>query len=537
MDLMRKRKVETSSIVERNFYPLVTAAQMQALDRRTIQEAKVPGTTLMERAGKGVVQVLEQELGPSSGKNIVVFCGKGNNGGDGLVIARLLSRNRAKIHVVLLANPKELTQDSRYMYRRLIKSAKSVTIHPEPSEKTIHAVTTKADIIIDALLGAGLSTPVRESYCRAIQIMNTSEAPTIAVDLPSGIHSDSGAAMGTAVNAQTTVTFGVPKIGLYLGDAIDHAGTITTVDIGIPQSYVDELQSPFHLLTPDYSAMLLPKRTRNSHKGTYGHAGIIAGSPGKTGAAVLAARATLRSGAGLVTIATPQSAQASLDAKLLEAMTYALPETNTNTLGHSALSPIIEFAKDRDAIAIGPGLGVKTGTGKLIRQLLPQLRQHCVIDADGLNALAGHDHILRSCHKMPVVTPHPGEMARLMKKASAKTINRNRLTFSLQFAKQCKTIVVLKGARTIIAEPDGHAAICTTGNSGMASAGMGDALTGIIVSLLAQGLTPWNSACAGVCLHGIAGDIAANTLGQAGMIASDLIEHLPYAIQETISLQ
>jgi len=517
------------------FPPLVTASQMQALDRRTIDEGKVPGSLLMERAGKGVVQVLEQQFGSLSGQPITIVCGKGNNGGDGLVIARLLKQQRAKIQILLLAHPQELTQDALSMYTRLRKVAPSSMIKIEPSETMIQASTQNASLLIDAMLGTGLSATVREPYHTAIHCMNVAQASTIAVDIPSGIHSDTGAVMGIAVKAQATVTFGCPKVGLYVGKGIPHAGLITTVDIGIPHNYVEELGSDLHLLTPKSIATLLPKRSLDSHKGTYGHIGLIAGSPGKTGSAALAARGALRTGAGLVTIATPRSGQSSLDAKLFEAMTLAMPETKAKTLSLAALKPLLTFAKDRDAIALGPGMSTHRETGKLIRQLLPRLEQSCVIDADGLNILAGHLSILSSCKSIPILTPHPGEMARLLGQASAKSINQDRLGIARKFAKAHKVILVLKGARTVVAHPNGQTAICATGNPGMASAGMGDVLTGVIVSFLAQGLSPWDAARAGVCVHGHSGDLAAEQVGQAGLIASDLIEYLPHALQNMVS--
>jgi len=517
------------------FLPLVTASQMQALDRRTINESNVSGSQLMERAGKGVVQVLEQQFGSPSGQPISIVCGKGNNGGDGLVIARLLKQKRAKIQVLLLAHPKELTQDALGMYKRLRKIAPSSMIKIEPSEAIIHTSPHKASLLIDAMLGTGLSSTVREPYLTAINHMNDAQTPIVAVDIPSGIHSDTGEVLGNAIEAHTTVTLGCPKIGLYIGKGINHTGSITTVDIGIPEAYVKELGSSLHLLTPASLAALLPRRNQDSHKGTYGHIGLIAGSPGKTGSAALAARAALRTGAGLVTIATPRSGQSSLDAKLFEAMTLAMPETKAHTLSRTALKPLLTFAKERDAIALGPGISTHAETGKLIRQLLPCLKQQCVIDADGLNILAGHLQILSSCKSIPILTPHPGEMARLLGQTSTKTVNQDRLGVALKFAKAHKVILVLKGARTIVAHPSGQAAICTTGNPGMASAGMGDVLTGVIVSFLAQGLSPWNAARTGVCLHGLAGDLAAKRVGQAGLIASDLIEYLPHALQNIFS--
>ncbi len=514
---------------------LVTAAQMQSLDRRTIEEAKVPGTTLMERAGRGVVEALEQAFGSPAGKRVTIFCGKGNNGGDGFVVARLLRRKRARVSVLLLADPKELRGDAQSMYRRLVRSAGASVVTAQPAKGRIRERADHADFLIDALLGTGLSSPVKGRYQEAIAAMNGSLAPTIAVDLPSGIHSDNGEILGTAVAASLTVTFGCPKIGLYVGGAINQAGRIVISDIGIPQEFVRALSLKVHLLTPQIIKPLLPQRPMASHKGTYGHAGIIAGSPGKTGAAALAGKSALRIGTGLVTVATPKTVNPTLEAQLLEAMTAPMPETDEGTLGISAYPFLSDFAKTRDAIAIGPGIGIHQETGELVRTILSNLNQPCVVDADALNLLAGHTSILSS-NKFPyILTPHPGEMARLLGNLSSGSVNHDRLGIARRFAKTHHIIMVLKGARTIIASPDGQAAICPTGNPGMASGGMGDTLTGMIVGLLAQGLSPWDAARAGVYLHGLAGDMGAEKLGQAGLIASDLIECIPHALKQTLS--
>jgi NAD(P)H-hydrate epimerase len=514
---------------------LVTAAQMQSLDRRTIEEAKVPGTTLMENAGRGVVEAFEKAFGSPAGKRVTIFCGKGNNGGDGFVVARLLRRKRAKVRVLLFADPKELRGDAQTMHRRLVRSAGASVVTPQPAKGHIRDQADHADVLIDALLGTGLSSPVKGRYQEAITEMNASSAPTIAVDLPSGIHSDNGQILGTAVDASLTVTFGCPKVGLYLGAAIDQAGRILVSDIGIPQEYVRALGLKVQLLTPQMIKPLLPQRSMTSHKGTYGHAGIIAGSPGKTGAAALAGKSALRIGTGLVTVATPKTVNPTLEAKLLEAMTAPMPETDDLTLGLSAYAALSDFAKTRSAIAIGPGIGTHHETGELVRTIIQNLNQPCVVDADALNLLAGHTSILLSSNIPLILTPHPGEMSRLLGNHSPKSVNDDRLGVARRFAQTHHVVVVLKGARTIVASPDGQAAICPTGNPGMASAGMGDALTGMIVGLLAQGLSPWNAAKAGVYLHGLAGDIAAEKLGQAGLIASDLIECIPHALTQTLS--
>ncbi len=509
---------------------IVTASQMQELDRRTIQEAGVPGKDLMERAGSGVVATLEQTFGSPRGKTVTIFCGKGNNGGDGFVVARLLHRKHCKVNVCLMALPQELKGDAKTMYQRFSKLAGTPKILVLPSQDTMHQLINRSDLLVDALLGTGISSPVKGHYQTAIETMNASGLPTIAVDIPSGIHTDTGAIMGIAVQARQTTTFGLPKLGLYLGPAIDHVGEIHYVDIGIPGDYIDDLHVSVELMSQNSIRELLPKRKPSSHKGTFGHAGIIAGSPGKTGAASLAAQGALRVGTGLVTVATPESANICLEAKTLEAMTIPMPETPTHTLSLACLPLLHTFTQTREAIGIGPGLTTQHETIQLIHAVISEIDRPCVIDADALNALAGHTKILRTCQSTPVLTPHPGEMARLIGAGNAQGINADRLSVAQEFAQSYSCVLVLKGARTIVAGPDGHAAICPTGNPGMATAGMGDVLTGMISGFLAQGLSAWQAANAGVYLHGLAGDLAAQNLGQAGLMARDLLNCIPQAI-------
>jgi NAD(P)H-hydrate epimerase len=513
---------------------IVTAAQMKELDRRTIEEAKVPGATLMERAGSGVVAAMERAAGSLSGKTVAVLCGKGNNGGDGFVVARLLRKRRAKVHVLLLARPGDLSGDAQTMHRRLLSVAGSKVVSAVPSPDAIRAALSQSDLIVDALLGTGLSAPIRDPYRTAIEAINGAERPVIAVDLPSGIHADTGAIMGAAVQADLTVTFGLPKLGLYTGAGLDHAGTVEVVDIGIPAEFVETIASRVSLITGETVRRLIPDRRISSHKGTYGHAGIIAGSVGKTGAAAMAAKAALRVGAGLVTVATPASVNDTLESKLLEAMTVPMPETKARTLARTGLEEILSFVNARTAVAIGPGLTTHPETVELIHALLPRLEKPSVLDADALNALAGHTALLDMCKVPPILTPHPGEMARLVDGASTRSINDDRIGAAAAFAKARRVLLVLKGARTVIAHPDGRAAVCPTGNPGMATAGTGDVLTGMIVGLLAQGLTPWDAACAGTFLHGLAGDLAAAERGLAGLTAGDVIERIPSALIETV---
>lgn len=513
--------------------PIVTAEQMRALDHRTITEAQVPSLTLMERAGTGVVTQLEARFGPLAGKSIVILCGKGNNGGDGFVIGRLLRRKKSRVHVLLLASPSDLSRDAKTMYQRLVRSAgPSVVTRPADAE-AIRQRLAAGDVIVDAMLGTGLSAPVTGIFRDAIEAITAAGRPTVAVDLPSGLHADSGMVLGAAIRADLTVTFGLPKAGLYSGSGIDCAGTVRLVDIGIPASFVQAIGSRLMLLTETAARATLPPRRLASHKGTYGHVGIIAGSVGKTGAAAMAALAALRVGTGLVTAAVPSSVNDILEAKLLEVMTLPLPETKARTFARSGLDRLLAFADARDAVAIGPGLTTHPETVDLVQQFVKRVDKPCVLDADALNALAGKSSLLTECKRPPIITPHPGEMARLETEATTQSVNDDRLGTATRFARERGVFVILKGARTVIARPDGMAAICPTGNPGMATAGTGDILTGMIGGLLAQGLTPWDAACAATYFHGLAGDLAARHLGQAGMIARDLIRYIPHALSPT----
>ncbi|MCA9420688.1 MAG: NAD(P)H-hydrate epimerase, partial [Nitrospira sp.] len=435
---------------------VVTATQMQTLDRRTIQEAKVPGTTLMERAGTGVVTHLIQASGSPKGKKVVILCGKGNNGGDGLVVARHLAKKGAKLTVILMAPLNELSPDAKIMYRRLSKIIRPSQVTVAPSEEFLHAHTKDGDILIDALLGTGLSSSVRPPYSVAIKAMNASRAFTVAIDIPSGLDSNTGATLGVTVQADLTVTFGCPKLGLYLNSGIDKVGKIEIVDIGIPQEFLLDLNPHIHLLSQAIIRPLIPRRLPSSHKGTFGHAGIVAGSPGKTGAPAMSGLGALRIGAGLVTVATPQSVSPILESKLLEVMTEPMPESSQHLLGMEAYPGLLAFAATKSALAFGPGMGISPGTTELLRHLLPQLEVPCVLDADALNGLTQHCQIFSSMKQPPILTPHPGEMARLLAASSSKQVNEDRIGISRQFAMQYGVILVLKGARTVIAEPQGQ---------------------------------------------------------------------------------
>lgn len=520
-------------MIDNNLIPIVTADQMRTLDRRAITEAHIPGLTLMERAGAGAVAHLEHQYGPLAEKSITIVCGKGNNGGDGFVIARLLRRKDVRAQVLLLASPADLSRDAKTMYQRFQRAAgQSAVTRPTDADGMRRQLAT-SDIVVDAILGTGLSTAVTGLYLDAIEAINAAAHPTVAVDLPSGLHADTGTILGAAVRADLTITFGLPKVGLYTGPGIDFVGTVCLVDIGIPASFVEAVGSRLMLLTSAAAHAALPARRPSSHKGTYGHVGIIAGSVGKTGAAAMSALAALRVGAGLVTAAVPSSVNDILEAKLLEVMTLPMPETKARTFARSGLERLLAFAGARDAVAIGPGLTTHPETVDLVQEFVKRIDRPCVLDADALNALAGKASLLTECKLPPIITPHPGEMARLEAEATTESVNKDRIGTATRFARERGVVVILKGARTVIARPNGLTAICPTGNPGMATAGTGDVLTGMVGGLLAQGIDPWAAACAATYFHGLAGDLAAKHLGQAGMIASDLIQHIPHALAPT----
>jgi ADP-dependent NAD(P)H-hydrate dehydratase / NAD(P)H-hydrate epimerase len=510
---------------------IVTAIEMRALDRRTIMEARVPSLTLMERAGSGASDVIESLFAPVAGKRVTIVCGRGNNGGDGLVVARLLRRRRAIVKVLLMDSASALSRDAAAMYRRWVRVGGASATAQFRSKEQAEALLAGSDVLIDALLGTGLSSEVTGVFGDAIRLMNRADRPIVAIDMPSGINADDGRLLGHAVRATATVTFGLPKVGLYLGAGIDHAGEIHVIDIGIPTAYVNELDGRTLLMTGADIRAALPPRPASSHKGTYGHAGILAASVGKTGAAALAARAALRTGAGLVTVGVPASVNDVLEAKLLEAMTAPLPETKARTLGRAGLDRILAFMQARTAIAIGPGLSTHPETVELVQALMKHLDRPSVLDADALNALASRAALLMQCKIPPILTPHPGEMARLEVDATSQSVNADRLGTARRFAREQGVFLVLKGARTVVSRPDGLVMVCPTGNPGMATAGTGDVLTGMIVGLLAQGVPSWEAACAATFLHGAAGDLAARRLGFAGMIAGDLVEQIPYALK------
>ena len=509
---------------------LVTAAQMRELDRRTIEELGVPSLVLMENAGRSTFEVLCREFPDRAGPAAVV-AGRGNNGGDGFVVARYLANAGRPVAVFLLGRKDQVTGDARVNLEIAARlGIEIVEILGEDDLNPLLHRLARSGFIVDALLGTGLNAEVRGLMHTLMEKINALRVPVLAVDLPSGLSADTGRPLDIAVQAQVTVTFGRPKLGQILAPGRDYVGRLWLVDIGIPPALVQEL--PLELADPADLRRSLPARLFASHKGTYGHLLILAGSAGKTGAAALAAEGALRAGAGLVTLGVAASLNDVLEVKVTEAMTLPLPEAEgSRALGRGALQPILEFLGDKiTALALGPGLGTVPETRELVQSLVRRLRLPMVIDADGLNALAGELPCLKEAAGPRIITPHPGEMARLLG-ATAKEVQADRLGVARRTAQGHGVWVVLKGAQTVVADPEGRISVNPSGNATLASGGTGDVLTGLIGGFLAQGLSPWDAARLGVYLHGLAADYLAMLHGpQGGLIAGDLLTIFPQVL-------
>ncbi len=566
---------------------VVTAQQMRDMDRRASEEFGIPGVVLMENAGRAVVDAVRRELGLLRGKRAVVFCGPGNNGGDGFVIARYLSLEGADCTLLFVGEAKGLKADARTHFdlaRRL-----ELNFLPTGQDAERDALLVRADVVIDALLGTGVKSAPRAEVAAQIEAINTVSCPVFAVDIPSGVDADTGATPGVAVRATHTVTFATPKLGLLLFPGAECVGKLQVADIGLdwekvvhadPTEPTIRLQfalptRPFLSSTDGRSSggqgssngyfrvpsagptldfgkanRLLQKRKGETNKGDYGHVGIVAGSRGMAGAPALVARGAQRVGAGLVTVLAPAGVQPTISAKLDEQMTVPLPEKNGAVSGE-AFAEVARFAERATVLCVGPGLTTEPEAAALVYRLLVEISKPLVLDADGLNALAMSPERAQARPDDPraplVLTPHPGEAARLLG-TSIADVQSNRIASVRELARRYRATVVLKGRHSLIADIQGNVIINTSGNPGMASGGMGDTLTGILGGLLAQALAPLRTiedenffrteaipplevVAFGVFLHGLAGDLAAASHGEAGLVAGDLIEHLPAALR------
>lgn len=520
---------------------------MRQIDLLTSEEWGTPSLDLMENAGRGVARFLMERYAPLASYRIVAVCGRGNNGGDGFVAARILRQEGFKPRVLLLANPDELRGDAAVNYARLCESGVPEIVPDVQAWRQILPSLLDATLIVDALLGTGVARPLGGLMLEAVRGLNSlAGARRVAVDLPSGLSADSGDLIGECLRADETITFTAPKYAHVFPPACEQVGEWRVEAIGTPPEKVEQDPNLFLSLVglSDLEWLVAPRKI-DSHKGMYGHALIIAGSVGKTGAAALAAEAALRAGAGLVTVAAPERALPVIAAHGREYMTEPLPETSAGTMALRAVEDgtLNRLMEGKSAVAIGPGLGQHPETLEAVRRFVNQCPAPMVIDADGLNAFAGRASELASGGRIRALTPHPGEMARLTGLATGE-IQKQRIEVARGFAREHKIHLVLKGARTLVAAPGGQVAVNPTGNPGMATGGTGDCLTGIVAGLMAQvaAANPapraaeqiFRAVAASVYLHGLAGDIAASRAGFASMIAGDLLKALPDAFQSIL---
>ena len=508
----------------------VTSETMRAIDSECIDKLGIPGLKLMENAGVGTVRFIERELGPQKNRAVTVVCGKGNNGGDGFVIARELRRLGANVSVYLVGHRGDVSGDARTNLGRLglervveLSDGRSITGFVE--------VMTKSDFIVDAVFGTGFNGVPRGLSGTVIGQMNACGRPVLAVDVPSGLNATTGIAEGECVNAAWTCTMGLSKRGFYIDHGRACVGKLHVVDIGVPKEAIETVGVRDNVLTMRDAAELLPARPFDGHKGTFGTVVVVAGSVGYTGAAALTALSALRTGAGLVYLGVPSSLNDIMETKLTEVITRPLAETAARSLSPESLLDIRELLENAEALALGPGISRDQETQSLVRSIVAEMRVPCVIDADGLNALTPESIGQRTGEAPVVLTPHPGEMARLAGCTVGEVLG-DREGVARATAASARATVVLKGAGSIIAAPSGELYMNPTGNSGLASGGTGDVLTGIIAGFLGQGVAATEAAALGAFVHGLAGDLAAEALGEAGMIAGDVLDHVPYALME-----
>lgn len=505
---------------------LVTAEQMREIDRLTIQKYGTPSLMLMERAGAEVVKAMLNCFAEPASKGVLVVAGKGNNGGDGFVVGRLLREQGVCCEVALLAKRNEISSDAAHnLEAYLTAGGKVVDIDADRLALLDDSIAGKG-LLLDAILGTGTKNEIRGVYADAIRSMNGSGLPIVAVDIPSGLDADKGTPLGVCIRAAMTVALAYPKIGQVIHPGVEYVGRLVIADIGIETAALREVAPSAELLTLEQVRPLVPVRKPDSHKGTYGHVLVIAGSRGKTGAAILASRACMRAGAGLTTLAAPRSLNNIFAGAMIEVMTEPLRDTTEEEIDCLTDDEWRGLLERKTVALFGPGIGVTDSTRSNLRWLLRHLDIPWVIDADGLNNLALDIDRLRKARTAPILTPHPGEMARLTGK-DAREVNKDRIGVARAFATEHRCYVVLKGARTVLATPAGKISINPTGNPGMASGGMGDVLAGILAALLGQGLSPEAAMKLAVYLHGLVADRISAERGMLGMIASDIIDGLP----------
>lgn len=511
---------------------LVTAKEMKALDVQAQNDYAMPGILLMDNAAQAVAEAVHEALTALEGERVVIFCGGGNNGGDGLGAARWLQSYGVSVRAFVVGAALDAVQgDAAIELAMFTKAGGRVeALSTEDDWVLAELAASKADVLVDALLGTGFHGELEGDVLRACELLNKSEKYILAVDVPTGVNADNGAVSENAVRADHTVTMALVKTGLLLYPGREYCGDIELADISMPVKLVEEYQSDKYRLTDEIVRELLPLRKANAHKGDAGRVVICAGSPGYTGAAALASDAAVKAGAGLVSLYTPLSSRDVLAIKLTEVMVHGLLERMPGILGGGAASDVASSADAADVLAIGPGLGTSESTQEAVRTILQKITTPVVIDADALTALAGHTEILAAMQAQKVLTPHPGEMARLTGLEIGE-IEADRINVAKKYAEEWQAIVVLKGAPTVIGCPNGTVYVNSTGNSSLATGGSGDVLTGIIAGLAAQEISLQEAAICGVYLHGMAAELTGIDIGLA---AGELAALLPQAREQVL---
>lgn len=495
-------------------------ADIKNIDLLAQKKYNIPAIILMENAGRSSKEIIEKYFGNLEKKKIIVFAGHGNNGGDGLCLARHLSFiSNSKLKIFLLSNSDKFKNEAKINLNILQKSGFETTVLTQKNIPDLQ----NCDLIIDAIFGIGFSRIMPELHQKVIKSINKSQKTVISIDIPSGINADTGQIETTAIKANLTITMELPKPGLFLPPAVDFVGKLEIARLGYPLELINSQKISTDLLEEKDILSLIPRWPPSTHKGSRGKVLIVAGSKSYVGAPFLAAQAALKSGAGLVELAIPESLYYPLAKRVTEIILHPMPETKNKSFAHTALEKILELAEKNDAVLIGPGISQDDETKALVKNLIEEIKKPLVIDADGLNSLSEDMSILKRRTHTTILTPHPGEMARLLK-STAEEVQKNRLTVSRQFSKEFNTHLVLKGAYSIISLPDGEQFVNPTGNPGMAQAGTGDVLAGIIVSFLGQKLSPANAMKLACFLHGKTGDLLAKKNGPRGWTAKDLTE-------------
>lgn len=507
---------------------VVTNQQMKEIDRKAIEEYGISGLTLMENAGLRIFQNLKDIYPNLRLQKIIIFAGSGNNGGDGFVVARHLFNYGTKVKVLLLSPFNKIKGEARANLTIIDKMGIELIEVETVKQEEIQESIQNSDLIIDAILGTGLQGRLTGSQAKITDLINIADKEVVAVDVPSGLNADTGKIEGPCVKATHTITLALPKIGLLLYPGASYAGKITVEDIGIPSHLLKNEKLKVNMVTKEMARMFLPLRATFAHKGSFGRVLMLAGSVGMTGAAFLASEAAIRSGAGIVVLGIPRSLNPIMEVKLTEVMTLPLAETEKQSLSEDAEEIILNIMKNFSVLGIGPGISRRLETQKLVRKIIEKSTIPLVVDADAIYALSENPEIIKNTKAPLVITPHPGEMAKLIDK-DINYILDNKLDITREVAQELGVVVVLKGARTIIADRDGEAYINIGDNSGMASGGSGDVLTGIISSLIAQGANELAAAVTGVYIHSLAGNLARDIKGERGMIAGDILVQVPQA--------